>query len=71
MLPILSPATPCYASPYEFLNDSLNESMFASPMGDGAMDSPNQFANSPGDASPGVAPAPYCIEVGPGRAYTL
>ena len=67
--PIPSPATLGDDSPYEFLNNSLNESMFASPMGDGGMDSPNQLANSLGVASPGVAPAAYCIEVGRGRAY--
>ena len=66
---IPSPATQGDDSPYEFLNDSLNESMLASPMGDGGVDSPDQLASSQEDASPGVAPAPYYIEVGRGRAY--
>ena len=66
---IPSPATQGDDPPYEFLNDSLNESMFASPMGDGGVDSPDQLANSQGGASPGVTPAPYYIEVGRGRAY--
>ena len=67
--PIPSPATLGDDSPYEFLTDSLNESMFASPMGDGGMNSLDQLANSLGVASPGVAKAPFDIEVGRGRAY--